>query len=392
MPGTLIDRFELTLWMLALAIGMIGCRAANSSSEVGDTTISRASIAANEAFAEADVELAIGQYRKAIRRAWAIDDPYESGTAAYHLAACFTSQNLNSLARDWLIDARAELCRAGRSAGNTWLLEAKIAQDENRLDDVARLIDLAACVSPPCDPTGRGAADSHCSCGPADACHQNCVTRIPCVGNKLKRRADAKHCVDAFDAQVHLARSRLAAEMYDIPVAVHHFRQACNLAEGVCSHDLQAELQHVAAWIHLAKGEYLQAAWHFDNEAKHLRLAANYRQIPRTLELAAAAYEQAGLPELAASRLSRVARIWYGRGNAKNSWEYIQRASALLDACDCTAEQIRLALVASEIQRTLVEDGQPLPPRLLDSQRLSPTDQHPPANSIGETVDPTQGL
>ncbi len=389
MPITSSDRIGLAFVVVALVIALVGCRAPTTSTLVSDTTISRASIAAKEAFAEADVEQAIGQYRKAIRRAWAIDDPYESGTAAYHLAACFSSENLNSLARDWLIDARAELCRAGRSAGNTWLLEAKIAQDENRLEDVARLIDLAVCASPPCDPTGRGAGDWHCSCGPADACRQSCVTQIPCVGAKLQSRADAQHCVDGFDAQVHLARSRLAAEMYDIPVAKHHFQQACELAEDVCSHDLQAELQHVAAWIHLAQGEHRQAAWHFDNEAKHLRLAANYREIPRALELAAAAYEQAELPELAASRLSRVARIWYGRGNAKNSWAYIQRAGALLDACDCDAEQIRLALVASEIQRTLVEDSQPLPPRLQDSQMLSPTNESQPSIPMNQAVDPT---
>ncbi|TWT50432.1 hypothetical protein Pla22_31750 [Rubripirellula amarantea] len=71
---------------------------------------------------------------------------------------------------------------------------------------------------------------------------------------------------------------------------------ACELASQVCSEAMQVELQRVAALVHLAKGEHLHAAWHFDKEAKHLRRAGTYREIPNTLDLAAAAYEQAGLP------------------------------------------------------------------------------------------------
>ncbi len=321
-----------------------------------DSTLQRHVKYAAQAYSEGQVERAITEYRKAIRRAWAMDDPYESGTAAYNLAACLMSDSRSSEAKDWLLDARVELHRAGTSAGNVWLLEAKIAQSECRFEDVSYLLQRAACSEPPCP----GEVSRAC-CGDDDPCGDSCVARLPCLGPKLKKRQAAKDCEDAYQAQIHLVRARSAAEQYDIAVAQRELACACELAEDICGYDLHAELHNVAALIHIAKGEYLQAGRHLDREAENLRWAGNYREIPTALELASAAYQQAGQLDLAAERLCRVARILYGRGDADQAWNVVQLAVPIAESTCSETTKIRLALLANEILLVLSEQGDPAP-------------------------------
>lgn len=340
-----------TLTLIVLAAQGLGCRSGSSDPPKLDSTLARFSEAGREAYALGDVDAAVTQYRDAIARAWMMDDPYESGTNAYNLAACLMSVGENARAKDWLVDARVELKRAGSSVANVWLLEAKIAQDEGRLTDSLSLIDRAACSPPPC---GDDESDgSCCSCCSGDPCDDRCVYQIPCVGDRIRKKDAVTQCQEGFQSQVHLARSRVAAELGDIPTAMCHFQKACELASQVCGDDLQAELQNVAAMIHLAKEEYVQAAWHFDQEAKYLRLAKNYRVISTALELAAAAYSEAGQHQLAAHRLSRVARIWFGRGDIPEAWKHLNHASEMVKICGCETTSIHLSLLADEIQQTV---------------------------------------
>ena len=338
-----------TIWM-GLALVLLGCRSPTSGIQKSDTTLTRYSAAGREAFAEGYVDQAIEEYRSALLRAWAIDDPYESGTNAYNMAACLTSQGDNTGARQWLLDARVELCRARSSAGNVWLLEAKIAKDECRFDDASRYVRRAECSDPPCDDR-----EGCCLCGPNDPCNEGCVTKLPCVGDKIAQRRAIEACEYDFQAQIHLARAALAAEQYQIRRAKQQLQCACELAQDVCSHNLQAELQHVAALIHLAEGQFLQAASHFDQEAKHLRLARNYREIPLALNHAASAFQEAGRADLATSRMCRVARIWLGRGQPREAWHHLQLASEMAQWTDCESARIRLALVAREVERVLAD-------------------------------------
>ncbi len=348
-------RHSLGATLVIVLTMIVGCSTPATSRRETDTTLARYSKAGNQAYAEGDVDDAIREYRSAILRAWALDDPYESGTGAYNLAACLTSKSEIAQAKDWLLDARIELCRAGSSAGNVWLLESKIARDECRFDDAMHYVYRAECSVPPCDQR-----DNACLCGPSNPCQQNCVTRIPCVGERIASRRSTKDCESGFQAQIHLARATLAAEQYDISTAQAQFECACELVKKTCNHSLQAELQHVAALIHLASGQFLSAAWHFDNEAKHLRLAGNYREIPTALNLAAEAFEQAGRDELATSRMCRIARIWLGRGDAREAWRHLQVASEIARATACESATIQLTLVAREIQRVMNEQDQSL--------------------------------
>ena len=313
-----------------------------------DETVGRYAQKGSVAYAEGQVDRAIKEYRRAIHRAWAIDDAYESGTNAYNLAACMISKNRPTEAKDWLLDARVELCRAGASPGNVYLLQAKIALSENRMEDVYSNVDRAACSDAPCGEKG-----CECKIDPeSPRCH-GCITKIPSVGPKLEQASVTKECVKTFEAQVELTRARLAAEQYDIPTAVAHFSKACKHLKGICGYDCQADLQNVAALIHLAKGEHLQAAGHLDCEAENLRCAGIYRELPITLTLAAAAYEQAGRFDLAANRLCRAARIRFGHGEIDRSWHDVQAAIALAETACSETTKIRLALLVNEISLTL---------------------------------------
>ena len=343
---------------------LAGCRSPAADAPQTDTTLTRYSTAGREAFAEGYVDQAIEEYRSALLRAWAIDDPFESGTNAYNMAACLTSQGDNQGAREWLLDARVELCRARSSAGNVWLLEAKIAKDECRFEDASRYVRRAECSNPPCDDR-----EGCCLCGPNDPCQESCVTKLPCVGEKIANKRAIEECESDFQAQIHLARAALAAEQYDTAKARRQLQCACELAQDVCSHNLQAELQHVAALIHLAEGQFLQAASHFDREAKHLRLAKNYREIPLALNHAASAYQEAGRTDLATSRKCRVARIWLGRGQPREAWNHLQSASELVQWTDCEAARIRLALVAREVERVLA-DSDDQSTQMIQSERM----------------------
>lgn len=346
---------RMTFLLVGLCV-IVGCQSSPRSAVEPDTRVRRISDDANELFAAGDVEAAIKKYRAALRRAWATDDPNESGTSAYNLAAAITSSGQNGVARDWLVDARHEWTRAGSSTGNAWLLEAKIAIDERRFVDAQRALDHGRCVPSPC------AVDGGCECPTEEGCKECCLAKLPCVGPKLRAKEASQDCRDGFEAQLHFTRARLAAEQFDIPRAMSHYACGREMIGDICSHDLHAELHNVAALIHIAKEEYMQAARHFDREAYHLRLAGIYREIPGTLELAAAAYLQAGLSVDAADRLNRVARIWFGRGDASKAWTFVRDASELLDACvldDEVTIRTRLSLVAVEIQRELSPTSAP---------------------------------
>jgi tetratricopeptide (TPR) repeat protein len=339
-----INRFLIA--MAGMVFLMTGCRSTASVEPVVDRTIARYAKAGGEAYAEGFVPVATEKYRMAIRRAWAIDDPLESGTIAYNLAACMTSLDRTLLARDWLLEARAELKRAGASTGNAWLLESKVAIDQDLFEDAVCSIDRAACSVPPC-----GNAEPACG---------NCGLQIPCLGKKRRQKREREECKSAFQVQIQLARARVAAEQYDSANARAHFGSACELAMEIESFDLQAELHDVAALIHIADGEYLSAGCHLDREAENLRLAGNYREIPNTLQLAAAAYGEVERFDLAADRMLRVARIFYGRGDTRASWEHLQTATSLANLAGAENTKIRLALLANEIAMTIAEDEPPL--------------------------------
>lgn len=340
------DSLRIGLLVLVLMVG--GCR---SSAPMDSSTVAkvvRYSESAAESFAEGDAEGAIQTFRKAIHRSWAADDPYHAGTNAYNMAAVLFDRGKHADALDRLVDARVDLARAGSSAGNTYLLEAKIAQAEGRFSDASRMIGLANCSPPPCSASD----DNACRCA---ACQESKLDCVPCLGKKIADKKAAQQCRADYQAQVHLARSRLATEGYDLALASKHLVQASALVTKVCSDELRAEIHHAAAMIDLAEGQFLQAAAHFDREVTHLRLAGNYREIPEVLKVSAAAYQQVERFDLASDRLCRAARCLFARGEPKESWDVLQQALAFVDLDPSMPNHIRLMLTAKEIELVLTE-------------------------------------
>lgn len=365
--GRAVGNTSRSWWIPALLLLLTGCGVAARSDHKLDTRLQRHVKAASQAFAEGQLETAITAYRAAIRRAWALDDPYEAGTAAYNLAACLLTHDRSREAQDWLLDARLELTRAGASLGNVWLLEAKIAAQQQRFGDVEAYVQRASCSDPPCQHR-----EQQYQCCNDDPCRDSLISRIPCWGTRFEKRQAVSDCAAVYQAQIHLLRARVAAEQYDLATARYQWSCAAQWIEQVCDHDLWAEREHVAALIHLAQAEYLSAARHFDREADCLRQAGNYREIPNALELAAAAYDQAGLRGVSADRICRVARILYGRGELQRSWRYVQQALQSAEAVGAESTRTQLALLANELARTLsepdsslTEHSQPREPELL---------------------------
>lgn len=339
--------------IVVLLIGTTGCSSGPQEIAVRDTRLERYVDDAQAAFNEGDLEVAEAKFRQALIRAWATDDPYESGTAAYNLAACLVSQSYRAEAADWLVDARVELCRAGASTGNTWLLSAEIALADSRLEDAQRFVAHAAMTCPPCQ-----VPDTCCLCGPSESCcaetqRDCCAAPIGCLGKKAEQERLQEECQQGYQARIALTQARIAAKQFDVENAEWYLAKACALAAETCDFSLHADRHDVAALIHDLKGEFLQAGAHRDREVRLLRCIGQYRVIPDVLQAAAESYASAGRLELSVDRTVRAARIWFARDDLEKAWRLVEQAGELAMASGSSAVQIRLALTAKWIRDAL---------------------------------------
>ncbi|MCC9599499.1 hypothetical protein LOC67_02920 [Stieleria sp. JC731] len=362
------------------AIFVLGCASTSKDIVVQDKKVDRYVTNAHEAFHEGRIDEAESYYRKALIRSWATDDPYESGTAAYNLAACLVSQDELTKASDWLVDSRVELCRAGASTGNTWLLSAEIAMSQSRLADAQLFVAYASKTCPPCE-----IVDTCCLCGPSESCcgesqRDCCAAPIPCIGKNIEANRAKVECQNGYRARIELARARIATQEFRIADAERHLACACNLTAESCDFSLHADRHDVAAAIHDAKEEYLQAGAHRDREARLLRCIGHYRAIPNVLVAASESYSFAGRMDLAVDRVIRAARIWYARSEYKRAWELVEQASGMAMSCGCEAVEIRLALTAKQIRDALEASKlEPMEkePAMLDGPLSEPPDTSP---------------
>ena len=348
---------------IAVCLGLgSGCRSTASKRET-DSRLTRLTKDGRKAFAEGDLERSERHYRLALYRAWAMDDPYESGTAAYNLAAVLTSHGHYADAENWLMEARAELCRGDASLANAWLLASLIAEQTYRYEDAARYVQLARQSDPPCQ-DGYSDVVTGCLCRLQRCGSGNCIGNVLDESRPRSGRRSEKACQQEFDALTQLELARIAAKQYDIDTAATHFRQAIEVSRHNRDELLLAHFQHVAGLIHLARGEFLSAARHFDQEAQHWRQARIYRDVPLTLELSARAYEQSERFDLAAVRMLRVAKILIGRGEAESAWVKLQVAIELASAAGKEPLLMRATLIASEIEALAnsSQDATPISP------------------------------
>ena len=280
-----------------------------------DPALHRSANAAGNAFREGNVKQAREDYIDSLLRAWAIDDPYESGTLAYNLAACAVADDDLQQAKEWLCDARFELRRAGASVGNTWLLSASIALSEDRVADAERFLGYASCADPPCETIGPSCSEGLCSSCEGLDCESCCLSGLPFIGAEARDCEQVRQCGESYHVRVLLAKARLAVRICDLENAQALLRDACQLTEGVCDLSLRADFHDVAAAIHDLQEGHLRAAAHRDHEVKLLRCIGQYREIPNVLDAAADSFLEAGKPNSALDRITRSARIHLARGD-----------------------------------------------------------------------------
>ena len=350
----------------------VGCGLSKKETIRTDRKLSALVDDAREAFDEGNLKVAEEKYKAALLRAWAMDNPYESGTAAYNLAACLSSQKRYEEATEWLTDARAELCRAKTSTGNTWLLSAEIALAQGCTDEAKRFVEYASKACVPCE-----LDDPYKLAGPAVDC-ANADCRIPCLGKLpfcktiLAPKKESVQCRSAYRARIQLANAKLCAKQCDLVKAKQLYDEAVKLLENVCDLGLAADRHDVAALIFELEGNLLQAGAHRDVEVELLRSSEQYREIPNILDAAADSYLLAERFDLASDRMIRSARMHFARGDLEESWSRIREASELPTALTCQVVQTRLALTAKLISqsRDSAQSNVDQPSRQVDKSSL----------------------
>lgn len=343
----------------ALALSASGCRSVPTPRV--DLALARHSRTADEAFHAGYDERALGRYRLALRRAWEIDDARSIANTAFNLAACLAAMREYEPAREALAEARAESLRSGESQVDAWLLEAKIARVQGRLDEAAYLAD---CVLEPLIRTSP-----QCSAQPCGECVRRAVGSL---GSALTgaRRTFLQVCRHADGADdpcqsnlvsLSLFRANLMLDQADIErarVELDKAEQA--IAERGKSRSgrgasedpaTRAELAATHARLLLLLNRPLEAARRLDEEARWLTTSEHYRELPTATVAAAEAFLMAELPLEAAERFFRAARLLYGRDDLLAALYFLERSIELAVELADVDLQLRGALLLGEIDR-----------------------------------------
>ncbi|MEM0926223.1 MAG: tetratricopeptide repeat protein [Planctomycetota bacterium] len=355
--GALIAGVVLSVAFVALP----GCSSApKASPELARTQDSRLKRLAEDGqaeFLQGDLDVAIANYQRAAARAWMLDDPKKTAPMAFNLASCYLDRGDFDNAASWNLEARCEYARARLSTGNTWLLESKIARSAGDLIRAEEAIAMAACTTPPCR--------LPCSepCDPQDPCQEcqpgGCFGAVLGCDDQSQCCEAVQECKIGYQIALEVTRGRLAIEHGDVNAAMAHLTHARCLVKELCRPDLRGEIEHVAALLHLTKGESQLAAIHFDREIIQLRRSGAVRQIPSVLEQAAEAYLSAGLADAAVDRWCRAARVHFGRGELRFAWRSVTRAASLFSspvmASVCELQLAQNGKGTSEASTTLPE-------------------------------------
>jgi len=383
--GRILDRVPTSWWIscLILIVGIAGCRSAAKKNE--DSEVRRHAEAAHKAFSIGYDETAVVRYRRAVRRAWAIDDARLIGRHAYNLAAANAAMGHFREARDWLAEARVELTRAGEDTLKTQVLQAHIARQQGFFDEAYALtvaVERAVEADEKCRAKCKKKRSECEHCNHEGDTTFAGVTSVAAVISHFEyrerkqpedRRDHAQSTLEkrASEIQVHLLRALLAADQMDLATASDQVAAARRKLRPRVDHAVAAEVERVEGRILALAGEYGPAAARFDEEARRLRMAESYREIPMAYRSAAEAYEMAGLMGMAVDRYIRAARMLYAREAFLPALWCIDRALPIALSGLSPDLEGRLALVFNEIARA-VEATAPRDRRKVDGEPVDP--------------------
>lgn len=342
---------NLVLFTLLLAASStLGCK--SGPVDKVDSKIESNAEKASTAYAEGNLDTAEKYYRGALKRAFAIDDPLESGNASYNLAAVLTSKLRYAEAKSWLLACRVDLRRAGMDESGSWLLEAKIARTEERFADVdAALaeVDRLRCLyleTHSCKGAGKKEKDP---------CDKTFCEKLPWIGPRKTCEKELNQYDSFIEVQTRLVRAAAALDQGDIATAKCQLDEARARLDATCCGEIMAEVEHVAGRIAMDEGDFLTAGMSFDSEIEILRQVKNYREIPGALKLAAQAYESAGQLAEAAERLVRLGRVYYGRDRIRDAYDVVVvRALKLAEQTDDEELGARLGLLVVDIEKAMI--------------------------------------
>ena len=220
---------------------------------------------------------AITLYRRALRRARAIDDPTAIADSAYNLGACLLQANRPDEARTALTDSEAETVRAAARPGSG-----------ANLADVLLLEARAALLA------GR----------PEDA-----------VAYATRLTTDrASHPSPAEQVQADALKGNIACDARDLAAAQRELAQARRDEGDRTEPATRAAADGLEGRIRVLSGDPARAAPLFDRQAEALRQAELYHEMALALARAGRAWADAGVPALAADRMFRAARSLASQG------------------------------------------------------------------------------
>ena len=246
---------------------LVGCSTSPTSTvPPRDKELSRTGSLARAAFEDGAAAKAVDLYGKALNRAHAMDDATEIGNAAYNLALCHIILGQLDRASASLAEAKAAFKRSGGNPADVLLLEATVAQRQDRPEQALSLADQVLSASP-----------------------------------------DERHRF-----QVALLKGTIACGQHD-PA---HARTALVEADRhhVANAPLLAARERLAGNIFLLERNPAEAAAAFDRAAALFQEAKHYRDMAITLRRAGEAYREAGDAHHAQDRLSRANRSLAAQG------------------------------------------------------------------------------
>ena len=255
----------MTKFISILAVTVLaGCGARMAAVPPQDKELSRDMRLARAAFDDGEATRAVDLYSRALKRATAMDDAPEIVNAAYNLALCQVILGRLDQAGAALADAWAALRRSGSHPADVLLLEATIAQRQEKWE-------LAL-------------ADQVLAASPAE-------------GHRL---------------QVALLQGAVACRQGDLARAKTAWAEADKYRSASAA--LLAGKERLAGNIFWQEGKPAEAAAAFDRAAALFRTAQHYRDMALALHGAGQAYQKAGDTQRAQDRLARAERSLAAQG------------------------------------------------------------------------------
>jgi len=309
-PGPLLRRV-LSVACLLLAGG---CGTPPAPPRV-DPEIERAARVARAAFQMGSTKKAALMYRRALKRAKALDDSTQIANNAYNLAACLVAEAQYEEARLLLKEAAIELSRAGLQGGNVFFLQAKVARLTGE-DQQAEVLAEAALAAP-------------------------------------ERAKDPN-----FRVQVHLLKAHVACDRDYVAGAETELLQAEELLKKVSDLNVLAQFSGVSGRVAVLKNDYAQAAVKFDEMAEALRRAGNHREMTAAVKAAAQAYAKMADYPAAADRYFRAARSQLANDRAEDARQTMNTVRPILERIEDLDLREQIGALSDEIGTAIAEQAE----------------------------------